>query len=182
MCFNLFAPLFLTGNFNVVLDLIRNESGKIINYEFEKVEDVTEKTIFDLYTETDKNKYYFEIKYSEDNFGTTKDDDEHIKKYNEIYKARLSLLNNVDQKTFFNNYQLFRNIIYCTNGYITFVFPSFRNDLKERVEAIKEKHCTDEQKQKVLILTVEEIVDKAITLDNKQLNNHYSLFKEKYFI
>ncbi|GHU59301.1 hypothetical protein FACS189444_4360 [Spirochaetia bacterium] len=182
MCFNLFSPLFLTKNFDIVLGLIKNESEHIINHEFEHIEDVTEKTNFDLYAKTSQSRYYFEVKYSEDGFQSTTDDERHIKKYNEIYKTRLSIFNNLDQKTFFDNYQLFRNMIYCTNGYITFVFPSFRNDLKEKVVEIKEKFCTNDQKQKIFILTVEEIVNKSITLGDKKLNNHYSLFKEKYFI
>lgn len=180
MCFNLFEPLLLTKKINDVLGLFEKKPEEIVKHEFEYIEDNNEKTNFDLYAESNQNKYYFEIKYSETSFGTTENDDRHIKKYDEIYKARLSIFNNVDQKTFFSNYQLFRNMIYCTNGYIVFVFPSFRNDLKEKIVEIKEKYCTNVQKQKIIILTVDEIVNKAIELNDKQLNNHYALFKEKY--
>ena len=72
-----------------------------------------------------------EIKYTENEFGTAKADKSHIAKWEKMYE---SLVNDspilqskfIDQKKFFKNYQMIRNIIHVQNpikDYSIFVVP-----------------------------------------------------------
>jgi hypothetical protein len=185
LCFNLFYPLLLKNELFSVLSKCREEikQNEIINeYVFEYIDDDKEETNFDLFVKTKNDiRYYFEIKYTENEFGKTKNDEKHIQKYNDIYKERLKIFDiEVTMETFFNNYQIFRNLIYNKNGYNIFVFSSSRSDLESKVNKIKTDYCNEDQKNRIIILYIEDIVETILKCGNQNLIKHYELFKEKY--
>jgi hypothetical protein len=125
---------------------------------------------------------YFEIKYTESEFGNTKNDEKHIQKYNKTYKDKLKIFNKVTKPIFFQNYQIFRNLIYNENGYNIFVFLSGRSDLKDEIDNVVKNYCTKKQQERVLILYIEDMVKTILECNNTELRKHYELFKEKYLI
>jgi hypothetical protein len=186
LCLNLFYPVINKSQFLTILKSaieLDNKKGECLqSYEFEYVENKKEKTNFDLVVLTNLQKYYFEVKYTEDEFGKARNDANHIKKYNSYYKDKLKAFNNVDIKTFFKYYQIFRNILY-NDGYNIFVLPENRADLIRDVNKIKEQYCTNEQRGKIIVLTIENIVNSIIAnINDKGVQDHYGLFKNKYLI
>ena len=90
-----------------------------------------------------------------------KDDEDHREKYNNIYKDNLEQIVNISQKQFFNEYQLWRNILYSEKGYIVFVVPKFRTDLVNIVESQKQV----KNNNNVKILTIDDVVNKCKEYD-----------------
>ena len=184
LCFNLFYPLFFENKFVPLLNFFLDSNtlnDTVEKYEFEYVENDQENTNFDLFVKTTKKNYYFEIKYTENEFGKAKNDYSHQQKYNEIYKEKLVKFNNVKMEEFFKYYQIFRNLIY-DNGYNFFVFPSYRLDLKETLDKVINNYCSASRKKHIIYLPIEDIVKTALDFKNKKLTHHYELFKEKYFL
>jgi hypothetical protein len=184
LCFNLFYPLIFENKLITLFNKINKNIGTnefVKKYEFEYIENNIENTNFDLFIETNKNNYYFEIKYTENEFGQAKNDIKHRKKYNDVYKERLHIFKNVSMEVFFKYYQILRNLIY-NNGYNIFVFPSYRNDLKNIIDMVLKNYCTQEQRKHINILYIEDIAKQLLECDNTKLQNHYNLFMDKYFI
>jgi hypothetical protein len=184
LCLNLFYPLIIERRFDILFKLFHKDVEQIGKCKFEHIECPKEGTNFDFFFETDKSKFFFEIKYTENSFGNTKEDDRHKGKYENIYKEALKAFKNVTKEIFFANYQIFRNLIYNKYGYNIFVVPEFRVDLIEKIKKIKEQYCYDEQKERIIILKIEEVVNAVIEQceNEPDLKNHYELFTAKYFI
>lgn len=186
MCLNFMVPLLERGAF---LECIKKACpgavrGKILTEsEFEKVVDETERTQFDFYCETDAGETLsFEFKYSEPNFSVMADDERHREKFEEIYKGRLQELGiDIGKETFAADYQLWRNILYAGTGRHTvfFVFPRFRPDLQEAVEAAR-KNCPAELQKRIHCILIDECVDALLKSGNSALASHYTEFKKKY--
>ena len=175
LALNLFGPLIITNNLSVIGNLLQIEIYDSAESEFEHIENQNENTNFDYYIEGNNLNIYFEVKYTEDSFGTAKDDEEHKNKYLKIYKDKLDNIVKITRKQFFNNYQLWRNILYSDNGYIVFVLPFFRKDLIDIVESAKKMIS---ENQKIKILYIEDIVNKCKNID--ALKDHYIEFEKKY--
>jgi len=185
LCFNLFFPIFFGDKFNLLLNKILNkdigEKEIVEDYEFEYIEDKTENTNFDLYVKTNRTKYYFEIKYTENEFGKAKNDERHRDKYKKIYKDKITKFGNVTKEEFFRYYQIFRNLMY-NDGYNIFVFPADRSDLKDTINYVIKNYCTKKQKEHIIILPIEEIVKILLDSNDNKIIKHYELFSKKYFL
>ena len=187
LCFNLFFPIFLANEFNLLLNKILGkdivEEEIIEKYGFEYIdEDSNEDTNFDLYVKTNQTKYYFEIKYTEDGFGDAKNDETHRNNYNNLYKERFKIFKDVPpMEEFFKYYQLFRNLLY-NDGYNIFVFPKDRADLEKTINDVKKKYCKEEQQDHIITFPIEDIVQIMLDSNNEKIKNHYKLFSEKYFL
>ena len=183
LALNLFGPLVIKGKLamiNKVLEnkLISNESeGK-----FEFIEQANEGTNFDFYIQDKSNKVYFEVKYTENEFGKAKNDLSHQQKYSEFYERRLEDIVDINRETFketfFKEYQLWRNIIYAKNGYIFFVLPRFRDDLIKKVNDAKKEIKNTEIGNRVKLLIIDELVEECEK--NKEMKDHYIEFRKKY--
>ena len=156
------------------------------NCEFEKIVDTGEETQFDFYAAglSGKPSCSIEVKYSENEFGATFADPRHVDKYAAEYDGYMHQLASVEQKqySFFEYYQIWRNLIYTVkeNGqHICFLFPAFRKDLKAAVKKIIDK-CKEEYKPFIHILIADEIAERIIELDEK-LSPYYKELKKKYF-
>ena len=148
---NFFTPLIVEEQLDLLTDSFK---GLVFDEKsFEKVLDSNdEKTQFDFYASGNGNNNLFsvEVKYSESEFGRALEDDSHLDKFNRIYRERMFELTCVDEKEwqFFEYYQVWRNLIYTIvnrGQHICFLFPAFRNDLKQVLESIISK-CKEEYK------------------------------------
>jgi hypothetical protein len=193
MCINFFFPLIKEKKIDFILEelSVKNETINYNSIQFEKESDIDNKagqrpTNFDFYFETKSGKqFYFEIKYTEDEFGKPSQDKEHKKKYSNIYnKAAENVIKKEYNKEefFLNNYQLMRNLIHIdTNSYVVFVVP--QNNKKVYTQATDaNEFVVDEYKcNNVKVLTWEnlfQIIDKQNFTG--KLKEHFDEFKQKY--
>jgi hypothetical protein len=186
LCFNLFYPLTFKENYSYIDETIVIDK---YTYPYFELLNKINKTQFDFYIgkgyEIKKkvyNGYSFEIKYSEKNFGTNTSCDKIEYRYNNIYKSlieKFSKVKKIDLDTFYNNYQLFRNIFHSIDGITYFIIPKFRNDLNTIIKKIVEEYCTEEQSARIKVQYMENIV--AQILNNiTEITHHYELFYNKY--
>lgn len=188
LCFNLFYPICITKNFAIINERCDKNTSFHFEYteedSFEKQEDKKDKTNFDFFLQCNKEKFFFEVKYTEQVFGyvaKVEDGDRHDKKYNDYYKAQLKIVAPlITKEEFFNNYQLWRNICHVVYGNIFFVCLKDRTDLIGDVkEAIKK--CDKKYQDKIKILTIESIVKNILQSQNDDdMNRHYIEFSKKY--
>lgn len=188
LCFNLFYPICITKKFELIDE--RCDKNTTFHFEytekdsFEKQKDKKDKTNFDFFLQCNDNKFYFEVKYTEQVFGhvaKVEDGDQHDKKYNDYYKAQLKdIAPKITKKEFFNNYQLWRNICHVIYGTVFFVCLKDRIDLISDVEdAIKQ--CNKKYQNKIKILKIEDIVKKVLqSQSDEAIKRHYIEFSKKY--
>lgn len=192
MAFNLFFPFIYHDKrfLPLLLDSLNISFGEVTEAAFEKIKWPDEGTNFDFFFKykSDTN-VFFELKYSENEFGKAKNDASHLKKYEIIYRA---LLNNImvseftSCEQFFENYQIIRNLIYIGRGndnYCIFIFPERNNELKMKEDIILNTVLL-KYRNKVKIIYLEQLVDKLIDIFNDKIHSklitHFNLFKEKY--
>ncbi|MBR0798714.1 hypothetical protein JQ615_25320 [Bradyrhizobium jicamae] len=113
--FNLFFPFFSSGPgpARVLSRALGVDQDVTSDWEFEHIADPDEGTNADVMWRASEATVFCEVKLSETGFGTTRNDLEHQKKLEEIYRPRLTDMVSADLlngTTFFKNYQLLRNI------------------------------------------------------------------------
>jgi len=180
--FNFFQPIIRENLFYKLLhkDILK---GKEIKYEYEKTNE--EDTQFDFYIRCEEFAASFEVKYTEDSFGTA-DYDSHKDKWEKTYKDKVVKLLGKDCLTpeqFFENYQIWRNILFTleNNHHTYFIFPRFRDkDLTPVLLEILNEH--EQLKERVSWLYVDDLVDEILKNEeySADLKNHYQEFKVKY--
>lgn len=187
-CYNFFRPF---KEDKEKLSLLLNEIGIIhksivvADFEYEdnidKFDGVDGQTNFDFFAGNDNDKIYFEIKYTEANFGGCENDEKHNKKY-ELYKPLLEFAlkeYNVIKDDFFNNYQLFRNISRINNielNHSLIVIPADRDDLKEAFNKWHDKYVKDDVDCRVV--TWEDLISAAKKIG---MERHAMEFEKRYF-
>jgi hypothetical protein len=174
LCFNLFFPIIKENKF----DLLLERKEEIIGWKFEFVPNRNEKTSFDAFIQTNKNNYYFEVKYTETEFGKKEIGEETILRYNKIYKDKMVLFNKITAEIFLNNYQIFRNLSYIDTGIINFVIPKTRIDLNEQLDNVLENYCNKNLRRSINILYIEDIVERALSI--QKTKEYYKTFYNKY--
>ena len=176
MAFNLFAPFLKENSLEYLLKLL-GDSEKSEFSEFEHIENNKEFTNFDFFVRTRNTKYFFEVKYTEDGFGSPSLDDYHHEKFEKIYRQRLNQISNISEELFFKNYQLWRNLIYSLDGVVVFVYPRFRKDIEDKID--KAKSIMFDSKN-VKILHVEDICAESNDEFSNEARSHYQEFRKKY--
>jgi hypothetical protein len=194
MCINFFYPLIKEGR----LELISEYLGfldETIDYDsavFEKDSEIDSQeghrpTNFDFYFKTKSGKQlYFEVKYTENEFGQTKDDVEHRDKFNKVYKEIMEPIEDrfKQPELFFKNYQIIRNLIHVgKDKYVIFLYPAENIKIKEgaskaHYEILRkdyqgyffDKHWAD----------IFQYVNVRVT--DSTLRKHLESFQEKYFV
>ena len=191
MCLNFFYPLITEKRLDIILDLL-NFYRETVDYStvcFEK--DGIEKsygrrpTSFDFYLETKSGKkLYFEIKYTESEFGKAKNDKEHIEKFEEIYSGLLNPIREEfhSKDRFFENYQILRNLIHLTeNSFVIFLYPNNNLKIKNQAENAKMSMLKNDFKDNFYPITWEEIYKKVTdNSEGNRLSKQLFDFKEKY--
>lgn len=147
MCFNFFYPLYHENKLELVTDSL-GLLNETVNYEtvcFEKDgkdgEGHRRPTSFDFFFETtSKKKIFFEIKYTENEFGRAKDDPDHTDKFDNFYSKHLKPLNEKFKKKdeFLKNYQICRNLIHIENDcFVVFIYPKDNKKISEGAKKAK---------------------------------------------
>ena len=193
MCLNMFYPLIKEKKLDLLVKALKLDSDSI-DYDsvcFEKksiIEKGYRPTSFDFYFRTNNGKeIYFEIKYTEQEFGNAKRDQEHFDKYESVYKKHCSA---IDSKycncvNFLDNYQLMRNVIHISkNSYVVFIFPENNKKIKQKAEFAKSVLVKSDFQQNVINLTWEHLLGyiDSIKLDSDKLTTQMTDFKDKYKI
>jgi len=178
LALNLFGP-FLVASKLASLSLLVGTDYSRCSWKFEHVYNKDEGTNFDLYLEADKQKCFFEVKYTEDRFGAASDDDHHNRKFDLIYRNRLAKITDISKQEFFRDYQLWRNIIYKREGEVIFVIPRFRDDLLKRIEIARTKI---DNPQSVKVVFIEDICRLGSSVDDGRFRDHFSEFDKKYLV
>lgn len=193
MCFNLFFPFVHDKSLMpLLLDVLRLPNGAATG-QFEKVFDTEENTNFDFFLEySDGNKTFFELKLSEQGFGTADK-----RKWEEKYRAKFAryyqpLLAGfvpdkwLDPESFCNHYQILRNISYLNRhpgSKLLFIYPMANNGLAKDGKAIQELADMSALKGRIAIVHLETLVSQLsvrVELDNDLLQTQLKDFKLKY--
>ena len=192
MCLNFFYPLVKEKELGLIIEFL-GFKNEIVNYDsvcFEK--DGLEKvynsrpTSFDFYFETNSyKKFYFEIKYSESEFGKAKINPEKINKFKTVYQKYLAPLRAKyhNEKEFFDNYQILRNIIHIKeDSYVVFIYPNNNKKVKMQAENVKNDMLILKYHNHFFPITWENLYSIILeSVRSKDINKQFSDFKEKYF-
>ncbi len=177
LAFNLFVPLIIENCLQTTVLAGLDIVDEIEQCAFEHVQDADEGTNFDFYMRGMKSQYYFEVKYTEDNFGSSKSDERHRQKFQSIYRPRLKTMREIQLEEFLQKYQLWRNFCYADHGVVVIVLPKCREDLICSIESTRDLvKC----KENIKTLFIEDILTRIQKIKNGRLNVHYLEFANKY--
>ncbi len=192
---NLLWPLLNCAEPSLLVDTLGIGPGEVAHWEFEKVIDSNEKTSFDLYLELDSGtKVFIESKYTEEQFRSCKDDEQHRQKLREIYVPAMRDYVTPDylkKGKFFANYQLLRNLAYIDperNDKVVFLVPRANEKIVGQLQAVLKSAILDASvRSLVKIRYLEDVVSNAIALaglpsGNLSLRTHLLFYREKYLI
>ena len=127
-----------------------------------------------------------EIKYTESEFGGISEKDKNSEKYcdkwENIYKdmVAVSPYINCNENTFYENYQINRNIVYAKDGDVVIFLTPKANDTVGISEG--RKYIDSLGNSNICNLYWEEIVEELLELvkDLPELNAYYTKFYNKY--
>lgn len=189
MCFNFFFPLYKEHKLELIMEFL-GFKDELVNYGsvcFEK--DGLEikfgsrqPTKFDFFFETVSNKkIYFEIKYTEGEFGREKLD---LNKFEKYYSKFISTINTKFQKaeSFFNNYQILRNIIHIDeNSFVVFVYPKDNNNIRKSAEKVTTEFLIPKFHNHFFNVHWNDLFNRISQQNNNEkLTIQFNEFKEKY--
>jgi hypothetical protein len=109
---NLFLPYFENGGAPQLLAAM-GCTGQLTSWDPECIVDVDEGTNVDVTWQSGGIRTYCEVKLSEQEFGSAKDDERHRLKLERIYRPSLAGACSpkwLEPESFFKHYQLFRNV------------------------------------------------------------------------
>jgi hypothetical protein len=191
MCFNLFYPFILYGYLqSLLLDILNiNKNESIEEIKFEKVPNKDEGTNFDFYIKLKSNtEIFFEIKFSESDFGNVVESEVYRERLKTIYERPLSGIipeEYLKPKLFCENYQILRNIYYLTQkpeNHLFLIYPRENNKLLDYERTIK-TIIGEKLQNRVSIFYLEDLVNNILEtaqVYNEKVEKHFLLFKEKY--
>lgn len=203
MCYNFFRP-YLNDNgmpneslfslLNTVDINIPYDKNAVAKFEYEQTDDEwagertggSKGTNFDFYLKSGQFEVFFEIKYTENGFGTfSNNEDEverHRKKYDSFYGKKIKAcpalkIKDVPFEEFRLNYQLLRNTIRLTDKskFVVFLYDANNPHTFKQVHAFIDSYITDDYKQHVIALEWQKLVmashpDEIYEFWNKYLN------------
>ena len=186
MCYNFFRPYISeegrpTKELFTILQAVgvpvtSSDNAKcFFEYEQEEKEWQGERTNnskgtnFDFYLRSGDVEIFFEIKYTEDGFGTfSKNENEilrHQKKFDSFYSEKLAKCPALKKKVeygedFRTNYQLLRNTIRATdkNKYVVFVYDANNPHTYKQLKQFLNEYIADEYKDNVVALEWQKLV------------------------
>lgn len=182
LAINLFGPMKIKNDYS----LIFNQNDSIPNIkegatsEFEHKE--TDGTKFDFYINNTGQNIYFEVKYSESHLATKSKAKANSKRWKAYYEKPMNAIIKEPSKSkeyFFQQYQLWRNIIRVANNddLSVFVIPAIRADFKKAIDEAIEK-IRPEYQSRIKTILIDDICDRC-EKDNR-FRTHYSELRRKY--
>ena len=192
-CLNLFWPILNYGGPDLALEALGIGPEEVSTWEFEKVIEMGEHTHFDLYLELKSGaKPTSKFKYTEEKFGTAKNDEQHRQKLAEIYAPALRDFVDpefLEPKKFFANYQILRNLVYMVperGDTVIFLFPRGNAKIAAHVcEALKYSIQKSTYRSRIKIRYLADVVSDALarlSKDDHNLHTHLQLYQDKYLI
>ena len=183
LCYNYFRPM-LNDDHTPKQNLIAlmKEHGIIISgkarcdFEYDGYRDYKDEgTEFDFHIADGDIEVYFEIKYTEDGFGSAKKDDRHKDKFECVYRNMLKKCqclknNDVKYEDFIKDYQLYRNVIRITgkNNYTIFITAKGNAKTYTQLNSFL-LNIKNEYKNNVIALYWEDLIDERHPLFQKYI-------------
>lgn len=183
LCYNFFRPMLNDDHTpkQELIDLLKRNGVTVsekakCDFEYDGYSDYkNEGTEFDFHILDGEVEIFFEIKYTEDGFGSAPKDKRHKNKYNETYLMMLKECQCLENKTlemddFFENYQLYRNVLRITNPQKYTVFITAKGNQKTYSQ-LNSFLCNikKEYKKNVLALNWEDLIDENHILYEKYI-------------
>jgi hypothetical protein len=195
MCLNLFFPFQSDASLiPILLDALRLPQGAPKG-EFEKVFDTEENTNFDFFLDYGDgfDKVFFELKLSEQGFGTAKRslwDEKYQAKFVRHYQPHLEGFvppKWLEQEEFLNHYQILRNLSYLRRhpgSKLYFIFPKANESLAKSEQAITELGTLPWIQDRMFIVHLESLINQLIsrTVADGRLLDHLHDFRQKYIV
>lgn len=188
MCINFFYPFIknedkLIDLISTILNIKFDIKPKITKKQFEYTPDGSNHTNFDFFLQfSTGEKIYFEIKYTEIDFGKTSPDKKYPDRYdiewNNFYKLQTEAskyLNMISKNDFYKNYQINRNIAYIKDDrdYVCFIYPFDNDNLSNEMTSVNFNN--------VFKIDWKDICNTAINIfKDTDYYNHFIEFKNKY--
>ncbi len=191
LCINLFYPLIAENRLGALLKGIDIETGEGWIAAFEEpssVETARHPTNFDLHLHhADVGDIYFELKYTELEYGKAPVDAEHQKKFRSVWlpmiQASTCLTPRCQEETvFLENYQLLRLFSHLSETtHVVLVLPAANRDIAIAARKACDMLLTEEGRSRVSIVYLEDLVgDLARECAGSPLSDYYDQFKSKY--
>ncbi len=194
LCINLFFPVIIENKLDIVRDLLGLQNKSISNPRFEKESDLEKvkggekKTNFDFhFQQSSYSNIFFEIKYTEADFGKAKNDEEHRAKFARTYQPLLKSNDFINKEykkmdTFFNSYQIIRNLVHINeNDIVVFIYPKANKKVHQQAQSAYDNILNDNGKKRFKILLLETMVDNILEqIGSSKLLDHYREFQNKY--
>lgn len=188
MCFNVFFPFVAEeGRHMQVLREALTTDGVVKNAQFEVVLREEESTNFDFCISADSRKL-FELKFTEESFGTATADESHLLKYRRVYSSELGgkfKPTFCSCETFLRHYQIMRNIwnVAPDNAdTLVFLVPKANTSLTADL-AFLDKCLSDAYRPRVSVMFLEDLlpaVERNILNTATRMQEHFRLFRQKY--
>ena len=191
LCINLFYPLIAENQLRLITQLLEIPATTVPIPTFEKVSELENgqrRTNFDFHLRyAEGQEVYFELKYTERQFGTARDDAEHRDKFAKTYLPLLErspyLVNACRERAFFlKRYQVLRNLVHLgPHSQVVFVVPSTTFPIAtELAESIRHL-LNDDGKSHVHIMSLERLIG-FITAQTTSppLVEYFRAFRKKY--
>lgn len=186
---NLFFPYFEKGGAPQLLAAM-GSAGHLSSWDPECVVDVEEGTNVDVTWQAGGMRTYCEVKLSEQEFGSAKDDERHRGKLERIYRPGLAAgacsPEWLEPETFFQNYQLFRNVWLVTRepgSNLVFLAPRANTKIWRQLTAffgmLHEPLAT-----RVRAVAIEDVIDSLAAANDltPALRTYTELLREKYIL
>lgn len=189
--FNLLFP-FLSGKpplGDPLLDAIGVEVRPIHSWEFESIPDQVEGTNVDCLIQFIDSRAFVEIKLTEGEFGTCKDDPEHRRKLESVYRPRLEkkvVESALTPEVFFRSYQLFRYVSLLNEGdVLALLLPRANTQLWVAAHQFIQNNLTAAAGRSVKVVAIEDLLANLKTakgVDSPQIRSILDQLSEKYLL
>jgi hypothetical protein len=191
MCINLFYPLIHENALNLVMQFLSIDGASDLRARFEKESDAEvaeRRTSFDFHIQySGKCDVFFEVKYTERDFGKAKYDEAHRQKFKATYlpllKRSLYLVEEChDDAIFLRHYQLLRNLVHLApNVHVVLLFPSANTTVAQQAAVAYDRFLTDAGRAQLKIIFLEDLIaylEQHCT--GESLQAYWNNFREKY--
>lgn len=194
LCINLFYPLIVEGRLDLVLKILDLLEMDITHAQFEFESDLENndgrKTNFDFYMKVlGSIRIYIELKYTEQKFGSAKNNQAHVDKYLETYLPLLrdNRFIKDEFKTmehFLGNYQIMRNLAHLgESDYVVFLYPEANRTIHEHAKRAFDEILTEEGTGRLKLVSLVEIVEYLFDhMSGDRTKKHFDEFKRKYML
>lgn len=147
---------------------IRISNRTFCSFEYDSFKEYKDGTEVDFHIQDGDTEVFFEIKYTEQDFGSTSkkvNKETYLKRFDTIYKPLLKncicLDKDMDSATFYSSYQLHRNIIRISdkNKYTIFLYPAGNTILEKKYKTFQDS-ILEPYKNNVRALHWEDLITK----------------------